>query len=130
MACQEIGQMREQVCASLRGSVDRWEHNLQARYGDPRVYAMQQAAMAQQEAAFTHDMTRRKNVTFEKGTYQDRTAAAKEAHPTRIKGQLSKNRGRKGSGKPPASAEAPPQTPPPAPAAASAPPPARPSPSS
>jgi hypothetical protein len=112
MACNEIVQMRREVCASLGYRVGQWQHDLQTRYGDPRVYAMQQAAMHQQEAALAHDLSRRKSAAQSK-SYDDKSVSFKETHDARIKSTLSKRRGRKGSGKPPESAPDPPPTPPP-----------------
>ena len=112
MACEEIDVMRRQVCASLGNRVGQWQYDLQTRYGDPRVYAMQQAVMNQQEAALAHDLSRRKSAAQGK-SYDEKSVSIKEAHDTRIKSTLSKRRGRKGSGKPPESAPDPPPTPPP-----------------
>ena len=112
MACNEIVQMRREVCASLGSRVGQWQHDLQTRYGDPRVYAMQQAAMHQQEAALAHDLSRRDSAARGK-SYEERTVSFKDAHDARIKTTLSKRRGRKGSSKPPESAPDPSPTPPP-----------------
>ena len=117
MACQEIDLMRRQVCDSLRGNVTSWQWNLQSRYGDPRVYAMQQQQMAQQEAAFAHDMSRRSSAQFQ-DTYETRSHRIRSNHSKRISAAIksdSKTRGRKGSATRPQSEAAPARSEPPHP---------------
>ena len=117
MACQEIDLMRRQVCDSLRGNVTSWQWNLQSRYGDPRVYAMQQQQMAQQEAAFAHDMSRRSSAQFQ-DTYETRSHQIRSNHSKRISAAIksdSKTRGRKGSATRPQSEAVPARSEPPPP---------------
>lgn len=133
MACQEIDVMRRQVCDSLRGNVNVWHWNLQARYGDPRVFAAQREQMQRQQAALEHDLSRRSSVQFQ-DTYAGETQKIKNAHTKRISGVIkseraTRPRGRKSSAKPPESEDPPAQTPPPqnapSPAPVSASPPVR-----
>ena len=53
--------MREQVCSVLRGSVDTWQYNLQAKWGDPRAYEAEQVERLKQDARLAHDLSRRNN---------------------------------------------------------------------
>lgn len=108
MACNEIDVMRRQVCANLHGKVEAWKWELQARYGDPRVYAMQQQMMNRQEAAVAHDMDRRNTVNE---TYEQNRTKQRTAHSKRIKNARVRVRARD---KPPESAAGPSRTPPPA----------------
>ena len=117
MACHEIGVMRGQICNSLRSTVDGWQYDLQARYGDPRVYAHQQAEMNRVDAAVAHDLSRR-NSTLLNDAYEVQRKRQRTQHEKRITKKLS-NPGRRGSAKPPESAaptrkQPPPDVPPPA----------------
>ena len=110
MACNEIDQMRQQVCERLRGTVHTWQWGLQARYGDPRVYALQQQAMNAQQAALEHDLSRRASHKT-KGTYEANVETSKKTHSKRIAAAInSKRHDPKGSGTRPGSEAAPPHT--------------------
>lgn len=124
MACEEIDVMRRQVCDRLRGSVNSWQWELQSQWGDPRVYAMQQAEMARRDTAVAYDLSRRNSQQFAQ-TYTDKTTGIKDTHAKRISAAIksAKRRGPKGSGKPPAPEADPLQTAPPPDAPARAPPP-------
>ena len=98
MACQEIDQMRMQVCDAMRGTVNTWQYNLQARWGDPRVYEAQKTDMARQEARVAHDLSRR-NSELLADAYAKRQAAAQEAHSTRM-AELKRQNYRKSSTRP------------------------------
>ena len=129
MSCPEIDVMRQQVCARLRGSVNAWEYNLQARYGDPRMYALQEQERNARQAALEHDLSRRSSKKLDETSYHQGTEAAKAAHGKRISKVIktereARSRGRRSSAKPPESEVAPLQTKPspgtPAPAPPSA----------
>lgn len=113
MACPEMDVMRQQVCNRLRGSVNTWQWNLQARYGDPRVYEMQIQELNRRDAELAHDLSRRSSANHEE-TYDQRTQKAKAAHSKRIstaiKSERTTRRGRKSSSKLPESAAAQPRT--------------------
>jgi hypothetical protein len=83
MACREIVQMREQVMDRMRGNVDTWQYNLQARWGDPRVYAAEQQAMQRQEAAVAYNMSRR-NTQLLDDAYTKQRAKQAETHNKRL----------------------------------------------
>ena len=112
--------MRQQVCDRLRGSVLAWQHNLQTRYGDPRVYAMQQAELNRRDVALAHDLSRRSNAD-----YTEVVDKARTAHDKRIgnlRDAYAKRNGPSGSAKHPRSAAARARTPPPPDAPPRAPP--------
>ena len=89
MACREIDTMRQQVCNSLHSNVEKWRYDLQARWGDPRVYAAQQAAMRSQDAALAHDLSRRNEKLLE-DAYAKQAQKNREEHNTRrAKSRLS-----------------------------------------
>ena len=104
MACHEIGQMRREVCDAMRGTVNTWQYNLQARYGDPRVYQMEREAMLRQEAGVVYDLNRR-NSDLLAEAYAKQTARQRLQHETRMKDL--KRRGYRSAGTPPQSQEAP-----------------------
>ena len=115
MACPEISDMRQQVSARVHGTVSSWQWALQSRYGDPRVYAMQQAEMNQREATLSHDLSRR-NGELLQDAYETKKTKNRQAHKTR----LAKRRDCQTPSTPPESAlgSAPRMPPPPAPRAA------------
>lgn len=100
MACQEIDQMRKEVCQSLRGNLNTWQYNLQARWGDPNVYASERELMERQDAALAYDLSRR-NTTLLQDAYKTRAAKQSEAHKTRMADL--KRRGYRSSSRPPQS---------------------------
>ena len=59
MACHEMGILQQQVKDRLRSTVDTWQYNLQAKWGDPRVYQIQKATMEKQDSDLAHDLSRR-----------------------------------------------------------------------
>jgi len=111
--------MRQQVCDRLRGSVLSWQHDLQTRYGDPRVYAMQQAELNRRDAALAHDLSRRSHVDY--GEVAGKARAAHDKRIADLRDAYSKRNGPSGSARRPRSAAArartppPPDAPPPAP---------------
>ena len=50
MAASEMGQYYNAMTRDMGGKLAGYYYNLQCRYGDPRVYAAQQAEMRAQEA--------------------------------------------------------------------------------
>jgi len=75
--------MRQQVCDRLRGTVTHWHVGLQSRYGDPRVYAQQQAEMNRVETALEHDLSRRTNSLLE-DAYAKQREKNRQAHTERM----------------------------------------------
>ena len=117
MACQEIVQMREQVCSVLRGSVNTWQYNLQAKWGDPRAYEAEQVERLKQDARLAHDLSRRNNELLE-DAYAAQARKNRDSHGKRMEGLRSRDY--RSAGKRPRSAAvpassrtAPPSSPPP-----------------
>ena len=54
MATWELGRAYQQMTADMGGKMSNYLVSLQSRYGDPRVYAMQQEQMAAEQAAVAH----------------------------------------------------------------------------
>ena len=54
-----MGILQQQVKDRLRSTVDTWQFNLQAKWGDPRVYQIQKATMERQDSDLAHDLSRR-----------------------------------------------------------------------
>lgn len=114
MACQEMDLMRRQVCDRLRGTVHTWHWDLQSRYGDPRVYALQQQQMNRVDAAVAHDLSRRNSVLLNEA-YEKQRTRNRMTHQKRITTARHKLRtpGRQGSATPLESEADPSHTPPP-----------------
>ena len=129
MACQEINTMRNQVCQRLRSTVDTWHWDLQTRYGDPRVYALQQQQMNRVDAELAHDMSRRNSSLLEEA-YDKQRERQRTTHQKRIATARDKlkNHGRRDSATHPGSeavpthTQPPPDAQPPAPPSAAGPP--------
>lgn len=104
--------MRQEVCQSLRGSVNTWQHNLQAKWGDPAVYAAQETERLRQDARVVYDLNRRNSELLSEA-YQQRATKQRDTHNTRM--DTLKRRGYRGAGTPPESraAKAPRTAPPP-----------------
>ena len=83
MAAPEINQMREEVCARLRSNVDTWQYQLQARWGDPAVYAAEKEEMQRQDARVAYDLSRR-NVQLLNDAYAAQAQKNTEAHNKRM----------------------------------------------
>lgn len=83
MACQDIDTMRRQVCDRLRGTVTGWQWDLQAKYGDPRVYEQQQAEMNRVDAEVQHDLSRRTSALLE-DAYEKQRSKNRETHTQRM----------------------------------------------
>ena len=92
--------MRQQVMHSLQGNVATWQHALQARWGDPRVYEAQRTERLKQDAALAYDLSRRNEVLLQ-DAYSARAAKHRDAHEKRI-GDL-KRRNYRAQGKRPGS---------------------------
>lgn len=83
MACREVGEMTQQVCDSLRGNLNTWQYNLQARWGDPRVYEAEIDERLRQEARVAHDLSRR-NTNLLQNAYANQAAKNRDTHKTRM----------------------------------------------
>lgn len=85
--------MRQQVCGSLKSTVGTWQWNLQSKYGDPRVYAMQQAEQQRRDAAVAFDLSRR-NAHLLEDAYARQERKHKDEHTKRLtaRGQSASKR--------------------------------------
>lgn len=106
MACDEIVQMRKQVCNSLQGAVNTWQYNLQAQWGDPRVYEAEQEERHRQDARLAHDLSRR-NSDLLGEAYRTRAQRQSRDHYTRI--EELRRRGYRTASTPPESVAEPPK---------------------
>lgn len=102
MACEEISQMRQEVCQSLRGSVNAWQVQLQAKWGDPSVYAREEQERLRQDARLAFDLNRR-NASLLDDAYDRQAKKQQETHEKRMT-QL-KRRGYRSGGTHPQSRE-------------------------
>lgn len=75
--------MRQQVCGSLKSTVGMWQWNLQSKYGDPRVFAMQQAEQQKRDAAVAFDLSRR-NAHLLEDAYARQEEKHKQDHSKRL----------------------------------------------
>ena len=100
--------MRNQVMQRLAGTVNQWEHNLQSRWGDPRVYKREEEQRARQDEAVAYDLNRRNSALLE-DAYQKQVVKNRSQHAQR----MSKIHG--SAAKRPQSALAPPRKRPPRP---------------
>ena len=105
--------MRREVCDIMRGNVNTWQYNLQARWGDPRVYAAQQEEMARQEARVAHDLSRRNTALLDEA-YAAQATRNRDTHGKRLE---AKRQSYRKSGTRPGSAERPDSRKPPPPPA-------------
>lgn len=83
MACQDIDAMRQEVCSSLRGTVNTWQYNLQAKWGDPRVYEAERTERLRQDARVVYDLNRR-NTELLSDAYTTRADKQREQHQKRM----------------------------------------------
>ena len=111
MACREIDEMRQEVLNSLRGNVNTWQYNLQARWGDPRVYEAELQERERQDTSLAYDLSRR-NTTLLDDAYTQRAQKQVETHRQRM--DKLKHRGYQSSGTPPQSGTSKPRKQPPA----------------
>ena len=90
MSCPEMGQAYSAMTSDMGQKLSGYYHSLQTRFGDPRVYAMQQREMQKQEAAVVHSKTQRTSDLL-KEAYDKKVVKHRETHRER----LSKPRGRR-----------------------------------
>lgn len=104
--------MRQQVCSRLRGTVTGWQWDLQAKYGDPRVYAQQQAQMNRLDAEVQHDLSRRNSALLE-DAYEKQRTKNRQDHKERMTNHRSKLRGQSAGKRPGSQGSQAPRTAPP-----------------
>jgi hypothetical protein len=96
--------MREEVCGALRGSLNTWQYNLQAKWGDPRAYEAEQVERLKQDARLAHDLSRR-NTQLLEDAYATQAERNRSSHSKRM-GAL-KSRDYRSAGRRPRSEAAP-----------------------
>ena len=75
--------MRREVCDKLRGNVNTWQYQLQARWGDPRVYAAEQQEMARRDTRVAHDLSRRTTALLDEA-YAHQAVRQRDTHAKRM----------------------------------------------
>lgn len=105
MACPEIAQMRSQVCNRLEGTLNTWQYNLQAKWGDPQVYEAEREERLRQDARIVYDLNRR-NTALLSDAYAKQAEKQRSNHSERM--EDLKRRGYRSGGKRPQSAVGPP----------------------
>ena len=83
MACQEIAQMRREVCDSLHNTVNHWQYNLQAKWGDPSVYQAEEEERLRQDARMVYDLNRR-NTALLSEAYSQQADRQRDNHKKRM----------------------------------------------
>ena len=101
MSCPVIDLYRKQVCASMAGKVEDYQHQLQSKWGDPRVYAQQESERLRQDARLAYDLSQRTEGLLSEA-YAKQAQKNRDAHAERLK-----RRDYQTSGKPPESAARP-----------------------
>ena len=82
--------MRQEVCASLRGNVNTWQYQLQAKWGDPAVYEAERTERLKQDARMLHDNDRRTTALLNEA-YANQAVRQRESHEKRMKQLKSQN---------------------------------------
>ena len=75
--------MRAQVCDRLQGTLNTWQYNLQAKWGDPEVYAREEEERLRQDARMVYDLNRRNTVLLS-DAYEKRAEKQRQDHTTRM----------------------------------------------
>ena len=83
MTSPEVAAYFNAMTQNMGNKLNQYQYNLQCRYGDPRVYAMQQQQMREDEMRVIHS---RKQRTAEllQSAYAERTQKNREAHAARM----------------------------------------------
>jgi hypothetical protein len=83
MSCPEIGHAFSAMSQDMRMKLGGYAVSLQARYGDPRVYAQQQEQMAKDQAAVEHARSK-KTAKLLESAYARQTERNRSTHYERI----------------------------------------------
>ena len=111
MASTQIAQGVRFMSSDMRNKLGSYMTSLEMRYGDPRVYALQQAEMNRVDANLAHDLSRRQS-DWQQGQYYRQREEQRTAHRKRIR--RIRTRGPPSSATPRESAADQPRTQPPA----------------
>ena len=83
MSCPEIGHAFSAMSQDMRMKLGGYAVSLQARYGDPRVYAQQQEQMARDQAAVEHAKSK-KTARLLEDAYARQTERNRVTHHERL----------------------------------------------
>ena len=83
MATWELGQAYQQMSADMGGKMSNYLVSLQSRYGDPRVYAMQQEQMAAEQAAVAHRQVSTRSEAL-RAAYEKTREGVRGTHASRM----------------------------------------------
>jgi hypothetical protein len=83
MSCPEIGHVFTAMSQDMRMKLGGYAVSLQARYGDPRVYAQQQEQMARDRAAVEHAKSK-KTAKLLEDAYARQTERNRATHHERL----------------------------------------------
>ena len=83
MSCPEIGHAFSAMSQDMRMKLDGYTLSLQARYGDPRIYAQQREQMAKDQATVAHAKSKKTSKLLE-DAYARQTERNRATHHDRI----------------------------------------------
>lgn len=84
MASQEIGNAYNWMNRDMIGKLETYKVSLQMRFGDPRVYAMEEQRMAAQRAAVAHANATTRSEAL-RTSYEKSREDVRTAHSTRMR---------------------------------------------
>ena len=83
MATWELGRAYQQMTADMGGKMSNYLVSLQSRYGDPRVYAMQQEQMAAEQAVVAHQQVNTRSEAL-RAAYEKTRGDVRKIHTSRM----------------------------------------------
>ena len=83
MASPEIAMAVRNMSGAMRNNLSMYSHSLQSRYGDPRVYAMQQEQIAADREGRDYSRVKTAEEALE-ATYRKSRKKVSEAHNKRV----------------------------------------------
>ena len=90
MASHEIAQYYSAMTRDMGQKLSGYAVSLQTRYGDPRIYAQQQAEMERDKAAVMHARSK-KTESLLQDAYDRQAARNRELHTERISTRLGQD---------------------------------------
>ena len=83
MSCPEIGGAFQAMSNNMKQQLNWYSYSLQTRYGDPRVYAMEQERVMRHKAAVEHEKSKKTSKLLE-DAYKRQSEKNRETHKERI----------------------------------------------
>ena len=80
---QEIAGAFMHMSTDMGGKLSNYYHSLQARYGDPEVYAAQRQEMAEEQAAVAHAQSKTREGALQ-AAYEKNRGDARSTHSARL----------------------------------------------